>query len=174
MSERLGFVFSDLASFQSNVAAFVAELTKLDPVAGPLLGEALPQLADGDADKQSLLNDLLATLEKSKAGTDKLKETPGGGSMPSPDNPPTDPTSPTSAESPKRWFLEKVEIEGMRGINNEGSPLSLKFMSDCVNSVSAPNGIGKSSIYDALNFALTGGIPNLTDFFLASVGMNTI
>lgn len=60
-----------------------------------------------------------------------------------------------------RWLLERLEVEGFRGINNEGDPLSLKFRVDAVNSISAPNGVGKSSIFDALSFALKGDIPKL-------------
>jgi DNA repair exonuclease SbcCD ATPase subunit len=59
------------------------------------------------------------------------------------------------------WFLECVEIEGFRGINNEGDPLVLNFVRDAVNSVSAPNGVGKSSIFDALTFALRKKISKL-------------
>src|SRR5688572_22294519 len=59
------------------------------------------------------------------------------------------------------WLLERLEIEGFRGINNEGDPLVLRFSRDAVNSVSAPNAVGKSSIFDALSFALRGSIPKL-------------
>ena len=59
------------------------------------------------------------------------------------------------------WFLDSVEIEGFRGINNEGDPLVLTFGQDAVNSVSAPNGVGKSSIFDALTFALRKRIAKL-------------
>lgn len=61
------------------------------------------------------------------------------------------------------WFLETLEIEGVRGINNEGDPLVLSFAHDAVNSVSAPNGVGKSSIFDALTYALRKNIPKLDD-----------
>jgi hypothetical protein len=59
------------------------------------------------------------------------------------------------------WFLERIEIEGLRGINNEGAPLVIHFKSTAVTSVSAPNGVGKSSIFDALSFAIRGTIPKL-------------
>jgi DNA repair exonuclease SbcCD ATPase subunit len=59
------------------------------------------------------------------------------------------------------WFLETIEIEGFRGINNAGDPLELKFHPDKVNSVFAPNGVGKSSIFEAATYALTGTIPKL-------------
>jgi len=47
-----------------------------------------------------------------------------------------------------RYFLGCLSIEGFRGINNDGDPLVLKFKSDAVNSVHAPNGVGKSSIFE--------------------------
>ncbi len=60
-----------------------------------------------------------------------------------------------------RYFLTKLQIEGFRGINNEGAPLELKFKSDSVNSLFAANGSGKSSIFEALSYAIRGTIPKL-------------
>lgn len=34
-----------------------------------------------------------------------------------------------------RDFLTRLRVEGLRGINNEGDPLDLKFTKDAVNSV---------------------------------------
>ncbi len=68
------------------------------------------------------------------------------------------------------WFLEQLEIEGFRGINNEGDPLVLKLSKNAVNSITAPNGVGKSSIYDALTFALRGAIRKLDDLPAAELG----
>ena len=68
------------------------------------------------------------------------------------------------------WFLERLEIEGFRGINNEGDPLVLKLNKNAVNSITAPNGVGKSSIYDALTFALKGSIRKLDDLPSAEAG----
>ena len=59
------------------------------------------------------------------------------------------------------WFLEQISIEGFRGINNVGAPLELRFHTDKVNSVFAPNGVGKSSIFEAVTYVLTGAIPKL-------------
>jgi hypothetical protein len=59
------------------------------------------------------------------------------------------------------WFLDAIEIEGFRGINNEGDPLCLSFKDNAVCSISAPNGVGKSSIFDAISFALRSSIPKL-------------
>ncbi len=68
------------------------------------------------------------------------------------------------------WFLEAIEIEGFRGVNNEGDPLVLKFPSDKVSSVSAPNGVGKTSIFDALEFAIRGRVKKLDDLPSAEDG----
>lgn len=62
-----------------------------------------------------------------------------------------------------RYFLIEIEIEGFRGINNEGGPLKLRFTPDKVNSVFAPNAQGKSSIFDALCYAIKGCIPKLEE-----------
>lgn len=59
------------------------------------------------------------------------------------------------------WLLEQISIEGFRGINNAGAPLELKFHPDKVNSVFAPNGVGKSSIFEAVTYVLTGAIAKL-------------
>src|SRR5258708_11096481 len=60
-----------------------------------------------------------------------------------------------------RYFLTVVKIEGFRGINNEGDPLEVKFRTDAVNSIFAANGLGKSSLFEALTYALTGFVPKL-------------
>ncbi|MCK1522796.1 ATP-binding protein [Bradyrhizobium sp. 17] len=68
------------------------------------------------------------------------------------------------------WYLQRVSIEGFRGINNEGAPLVLKLKPDCVNSISAPNGVGKTSIFDAIVYAITGRTPKLEDLPAAEKG----
>jgi DNA repair exonuclease SbcCD ATPase subunit len=60
-----------------------------------------------------------------------------------------------------RYFLGELAIEGFRGINNDGDPLVLKFKVDAVNSIHAPNGVGKSSIFEAIHFAIHGIVPRL-------------
>lgn len=62
-----------------------------------------------------------------------------------------------------RYYLTRVAIEGFRGINNEGDPLVLSFKSDAVNSVFGLNGLGKSSIYDALAYAFKDTIPKFAE-----------
>ncbi|MFZ5743552.1 MAG: AAA family ATPase [Pseudomonadota bacterium] len=60
-----------------------------------------------------------------------------------------------------RYFLTQIAIEGFRGINNNGDPLTLSFKPECVNSIYANNGVGKTSIFEALQFAIHGEIPRL-------------
>lgn len=60
-----------------------------------------------------------------------------------------------------RYFLTRLAIEGFRGVNNENDPLDIGFEPNSVNSVFAVNGIGKSSIFDALYYAIHGAIPKL-------------
>ncbi|MDP8226862.1 MAG: AAA family ATPase [Candidatus Celaenobacter polaris] len=62
-----------------------------------------------------------------------------------------------------RYFLKRIQIEGFRGINNADNPLDLHFREDAVNSVFAPNALGKSSIFEALYYAIHGHIPKLDD-----------
>lgn len=63
----------------------------------------------------------------------------------------------------RQFFIEEISIEGFRGINNEGDPLRLKLRRDAVNSVFARNAQGKSSIFEALSFAIRGVVPKLED-----------
>ena len=62
-----------------------------------------------------------------------------------------------------RYFLVGLKIEGFRGINNEGDPLDIKFKKDKINSVFAVNGVGKSSLFDAVHYAITGNLPKLDE-----------
>lgn len=68
------------------------------------------------------------------------------------------------------WLLSEISVEGFRGINNERAPLVLKLRTDKVNTISAANGVGQSSVFDALTYALTGGIPKLDELKQAENG----
>lgn len=147
------FAFCDTSTFDQNITDFSTELAKLDAVAGPILAGALPALSNGEQDKGDLLDALEAALSTPPATT-APSAAPG-----QPASPPPSPA--TTAPAPIQWFLEGLEIEGFRGINNEGAPLAVKFKPNCVSSITAPNGVGKSSIYDALSFAFRGKIDKL-------------
>lgn len=60
-----------------------------------------------------------------------------------------------------RYYLTRLCVEGFRGINNENDPLDIKFKPGVVNSIFAQNGIGKSSLFEALQYAIYGTIPKL-------------
>lgn len=62
-----------------------------------------------------------------------------------------------------RYFLSKVSVEGFRGINNEGDPLVINFKAEAVNSIHAHNGVGKTSIFEAIHFVIFGTIPRLSE-----------
>lgn len=63
-----------------------------------------------------------------------------------------------------RQYLVKIEIEGFRGILNEGAPLVVELKTDAVNSIYASNSIGKSSIFDALCYAIKGHLPRFVTY----------
>ena len=60
-----------------------------------------------------------------------------------------------------RYFLTRLTVEGFRGINNENNPLDIRFRPETVNSIFAVNSLGKSSIFEALCYAIHGTIPKL-------------
>ena len=66
-----------------------------------------------------------------------------------------------------RYFLTSVKIEGFRGIRNEGQPLEINFEANAVNSIFAANGLGKSSLFEGIAYAITGAVPKL-DSMMAS------
>jgi len=165
MAAPTTLAFAESGTFAGNLGQFETYLGSLDPVLGPVLSPALSEIADGDCDSENLLDQLLAALvaEAGKtAPTAQAANTPSTANAPLPITPPPVPTAaPAAVTSSIGWFLEKLDIEGFRGINNEKAPLILCFKLDAVSSISAPNGVGKSSIYDALSYALTGKIPKL-------------
>jgi energy-coupling factor transporter ATP-binding protein EcfA2 len=69
-----------------------------------------------------------------------------------------------------RYFLERLTVEGFRGINNDGAPLELRFKPDAVNSVFGANGCGKSSVFEALCYAIRGKVPRLEKLQAADEG----
>jgi recombinational DNA repair ATPase RecF len=62
-----------------------------------------------------------------------------------------------------RYFLTGIKVEGFRGINNESDPLNLRFHANKVNSVFAENAVGKSSLFEALCYAIRGLVPKLRE-----------
>ena len=63
----------------------------------------------------------------------------------------------------KRYYLTELCIEGFRGINNSRDPLKIKLRTNAVNSIHAPNGIGKTSIFEAIHYAIFDTVPRLEE-----------
>lgn len=135
--------FDEQATFSANIRKFKTFIKELDERLGIVLSHHLTKLPK--ADPTQVLDELLLALAPPAVG----------GVVPV-----NVTTAPAPAAVPPGnvtgWLIAGVSIEGFRGINNEGSPLVLTFHPEKINSVSAVNGVGKSSIYDALRFAISG------------------
>lgn len=59
------------------------------------------------------------------------------------------------------YYIKEIFIEGFRGINNENSPLHVKFNFEGVTSFFAANGQGKSSIYEAIYYCINDKFPKI-------------
>lgn len=160
MAGKGSFEFDDTAIVDDNLALYGVQLTTLDATLGPALSAVLPSLGT-DAIGEGVLDQLIALVVPAKSEGATGKTT---GTKP----PATKSAAAAGTSSPKvGWFLEGLTVEGFRGINNEGTALSLRFKPDAVNSVSAPNGVGKSSLYDAVMYALSGRLPKLDSLLQA-------
>lgn len=60
-----------------------------------------------------------------------------------------------------RYYITQLSVEGFRGIKNEGDPLNIGFRKDAVNSIYAQNGIGKTSLFEAISYAIFNRVPKL-------------
>lgn len=167
-------VFQDNASFEANLGIFDAYLAGLDADLAAAMIPLLAGMSETAMKREDLLDILMAALLAAEATT---------GASTASSTSATDDTTITPVVEVKTslpppvpvpaqigWFLEQLEIEGFRGVNNQGAPLVLKFKPDAVSSISAPNGVGKSSIFDALTFALRKSIPKLENLPAAEKG----
>lgn len=171
---KAALVFQDSGTFDANRALFAAHLSALDADLAPTLAAKLADTSNGSLKREELLDQLMQAMieaEARKAGADAPPDE-GQAAPAEPSSLLQNTTAPPNAAAapPLGWFLEKLEIEGFRGINNEGAPLALKFKPDAVSSISAPNGVGKSSIFDALTYALRGSIPKLENLAASEKG----
>jgi len=60
-------------------------------------------------------------------------------------------------------YIKSISIEGFRGINNENNPLIIPFKDNGVTSIFSENGMGKSSIYEALYYCINNCLPKFDD-----------
>lgn len=166
--------FLDTAEIESNLEVFAAYLAGLDVDLAAALTPMLGDLSETSMKREDILDILMTALlaaeaEAAASGTADKPSTDELGMFPVIEKE-TSPAPTAPVAPPIGWFLEQLEIEGFRGINNQGAPLVLKFKPDAVSSISAPNGVGKSSIFDALTFALRKSIPKLDNLAAAEKG----
>jgi hypothetical protein len=152
---KKGFEFTEHGALETNAAAFFANMAQEDAVLAAELQSQFKGLSQGTYSQQDVLNSLFAAAEKPTPTTKASAAVAATG----------DPNATAAGAAPTAtgWLLEGLSIEGFRGINNQGKPLELKFHVDKVNSISAVNGVGKSSVYDAVRYAICGAVPWLEE-----------
>lgn len=156
-----GFAFDENASLDDNLSAFGDYIGQLDGALGADLQKQFPALLEGKHKADDVWDRLFAICAAPPAEDDGMGEVeielaPANA---------TAAAQPAAAPLPTvtGWLLEGVSIEGFRGVNNEGHPLELKLNPAKVSSISAVNGVGKTSVYDAVRYAITGKLPWLDD-----------
>ncbi|MEK0336726.1 MAG: AAA family ATPase, partial [Nitrosopumilus sp.] len=53
-----------------------------------------------------------------------------------------------------KYYIKSVTVKGFRGINNQQAALEIPFNTAGITSIFAPNGVGKSSIFDSISYCL--------------------
>lgn len=161
MSEKgTTFEFNAHSGIEDNLALFGDHIRHLDAELGDTLYGGLQSLLDDDHEPAEIWEQLLSVCTTSpEAGG----EADGTESEVPANEPASNVAQPQATPTLSGWFLEGISVEGFRGVNNEDEPLELKFDPDKVNSVSAVNGAGKTSIYDSIRYAITGSLPWLDD-----------
>ena len=149
------FEFDDQSDLFTNLDRFSDHIEKLDLSLGGQLRDLLPSLRQGSIDNSNVWDRIFV------ASDEKPSESAEVASMAGANTPSVQPA--VNASTTNYWLLEGISIEGFRGINNEGKPLELKFLTNKPNSVSAVNGVGKSSIHDAIRYAISGRVAWLED-----------
>lgn len=152
-----GFAFDENANLDDNLSAFGDYIGQLDGALGADLQKQFPALLEGKHKADDVWDRLFAICAAPPAEDDGMGEVeielaPANA---------TAAAQPAAAPLPTvtGWLLEAVSIEGFRGVNNEGHPLELKLNPAKVSSISAVNGVGKTSVYDAVRYAITGKLP---------------
>lgn len=154
------FGFDQNGDIETNLSAFKAHISKSDNLLSGLLAGVFPKLRD----ESYVSGEIWTALYQGVVDSENLgAPTAAAQSVVPAASPVAVPATVVTMPAPAGWFLKGVSIEGFRGINNEGRPLELKFKVDKVNSVSAVNGVGKTSIYDAIRFAISGRLPWLEE-----------
>lgn len=160
------YIFDERQSIDANLESFFDYLAEINEEYAGILQSELPKVvaeSQTRAKFHTQLAELLdATPTKDETESDEATSedpTKGDDQIDSSNGEPGD--EPEDSQEPRRYYLTELKVEGFRGINNEGEPLTLRFDADKVNSVYAENGFGKSSLFDALSFAIRGTVPKL-------------
>ncbi|RVK61766.1 hypothetical protein CN155_02645 [Sinorhizobium meliloti] len=158
-ASSITLTFDENADIAANLQTLGTHLLTVDDTAGAALALHFDALRSENVDQPAVWNALYEALDPRQAPAEDAE-------APSADlplaSPPTGAVAPAAAAA-SGWLLEGVSIEGFRGVNNQGNPLDLRFFPDKINSISAQNGVGKSSIYDAIRYAISGRLPWLED-----------
>lgn len=156
------FAFDENASLDDNLTSFGEYIGQLDAALGAEMRGRLQALVDGNYKADEIWDRLLEICSAPPAAEDNVEgedqSATGNVNAAATTQSPAVPLPTVTG-----WLLEGVSVEGFRGVNNEGQPLELKFNPCKVNSVSAVNGVGKTSVYDAVRFAITGKLPWLDE-----------
>jgi len=158
MAVTAAFGFDENADLESNLTKFKTHLGLHDAALSAQLTTFYPVLRDETYTSSTVWNAMFQAILDAEAAAAQQTTAP----TPAATGATTAAAVPPVA-GPTGWFLEGLSIEGFRGINNEGKPLELKFKSDKINSVSAVNGVGKTSVYDAIRYAISGRLPWLEE-----------
>lgn len=156
-TQDTSFVFDENCDLDENLTAFGNYLEQLDAPLSLDLQACFHSLVDGTYEAEKLWDRFLDICTNPPTSTKTIE--PEGqttnvtGSAPAPAQPST-----MQLPTVTGWLLEGVSIEGFRGVNNESEPLDLKFNLAKINSISASNGVGKTSVYDAIRYAITGKV----------------
>lgn len=153
------FAFDENDAFDANLLRFEDRLVQTDTALGAELKRHLPELNSGIYTTGKIWDALFAISEACPVSGPLGGLQPATSAILS-----SSAAAPTASKTPiTGWLLTGVAIEGFRGINNERKPLELKFQPDKVNSISAVNGVGKSSVYDAIRYAISGRLQWIDD-----------
>jgi hypothetical protein len=153
--QNAAFEFDENGSFDANLSSFGDYIEQLEATIGLELRNQFEAIIDKTDSVEHIwerLADVCGTPPSvgDNSGDERQPTNTTSSSTIAPQ------TSAVPSQTVTGWLLKSVSIEGFRGINNEGRPLELKFKPGKVSSVSAVNGVGKTSVYDSLRYAITG------------------
>lgn len=156
------FAFNENATLEENLSAFGSHISQIDAALVIDLCDQFPILLEGKHKAEEIwdrLFELCVTPPAAETNAATQVQT----AVKNANVPAAAHSLPAPPPTVTGWLLEGVLIEGFRGVNNEGQPLELKFHPTKVNSISAVNGVGKTSVYDAVRYVITGKLPWLED-----------